>query len=185
MGLVAFAGTALPVGGPDTPREVVREAVSRLALGQGTAVGEAIFTGVDLIRRSAPPEGAPAALVVLTDGESTMGRPESEAVVVAQQAGIPIHTIAFGTERGVVEFQGEIIPVPVNEGVLASVAEATGGTFSVAASEGELRQVLDSVGSQIAYETEDREVTDWFAAGGLVAVALAVAASLRWFGRVV
>lgn len=187
VGLVAFAGTVLPVAGPEVGRPVVEEAVRRLALGEGTAIGEAIFTGLDLITREDLPEpddGAPqAALIVLTDGESTAGRPESEAAAAAAGAGIPVFTVAFGTEAGSVEVQGEQVPVPVNEGVLRAVAETTGGEFFGAGTEAELTAVLDRVGSQIAYRTEQREVTDWFAAAGLVLVGLAAAGSLRWFGR--
>lgn len=187
VGLVAFAGTVLPVAGPEVGRAVVEEAVRRLALGEGTAIGEAIFTGLDLITRGDLPEpedGAPpAALIVLTDGESTIGRPESEAAAAAAGAGIPVFTVAFGTEAGSVEVEGEQVPVPVNEGVLRAVAETTGGEFFGAGTEAELSEVLDRVGSQIAYRTAEREVTDWFAAAGLVLVGLAAAGSLRWFGR--
>lgn len=185
IGVVAFAGTALPVVAVGADRALVAEAVGRLGLGQGTAVGEAIFSSVDQIRLSSPPEGVPAAIVVLSDGETTMGRPESEAVVAARQAGIPVHTIAFGTPRGMVTFEGETIPVPVNPGAMVAVAEATGGIFFRVATESELGRVLELLGTQIGYETKEREVTDWFAAAGLLAAALGVAGSLRWFGRVV
>jgi Ca-activated chloride channel family protein len=184
VGLVAFAGTALPVTGPTDDRVLLGAAVDRLGLGEGTAVGEAIFAALDEIAGSAPPDGAPAAIVVLSDGETTMGRPDAEAAAAAVEAGIPVYTIAFGTQRGLIEFQGEIVPVPVNEGALADVAAATGGEFFAAASESELRRVFDELESQIAFEVQDREVTDWMAAAGLVVLAAAVGLSIRWFDRV-
>jgi Ca-activated chloride channel family protein len=185
VGLVAFAGNALPVAAPTFDRGLLREAVGRLGLGQGTAVGEAIFSSLEQIAVAAPPEGVPAAIVVLSDGETTMGRPDSEAAAAAVQAGVPVYTIAFGTSRGTVTFEGEIIPVPVNEGALADVAEVTGGTFFEAATEAELRSVFDSLESQIAFEEEEQEVGDRFVGGALVALVGSVALSIRWFGRVI
>jgi Ca-activated chloride channel family protein len=185
VGLVAFAGNALPVAAPSADRELVREAVRRLGLGQGTAVGEAIFSSLDQIQIAAPPEGVPAAIVVLSDGETTMGRPDAEAAAAAVAADIPVYTIAFGTSSGTVTFDGEIIPVPVNEGALADVAAATGGTFFEAANEAELRSVFDSLESQIAFEEQDQEVTDRFVGAALIALVAAVALSIRWFDRAV
>lgn len=185
VGLVAFAGNALPVAAPSADRDLVREAVQRLGLGQGTAVGEAIFASLEQIELSSPPDGVPAAIVVLSDGETTMGRPDSEAAAAAVDAGIPVYTIAFGTQSGTVTLDGEIIPVPVNEGALEDVASVTGGTFFEAGTEAELRSVFDSLESQIAYEEEEQEVTDRFVGGALVAIIGAVGMSIRWFDRAV
>lgn len=185
VGLVAFAGNALPVAAPTADRELLREAVRRLGLGQGTAVGEAIFSALDQIALSGPPEGAPAAVVVLSDGETTMGRADSEAATAAVDAGIPVYTIAFGTSAGTVTFDGDVIPVPVNNGALADVAAVTGGTFFEAATEAELRSVFDSLESQIAFEEQEQEVTDRFVGVALIAMIGAVGLSIRWFDRAV
>ena len=185
VGLVAFAGNALPVTGPTQDRDLLREAVGRLGLGQGTAVGEAVYSSLDQIRLAAPPEGAPAAIVVLSDGETTMGRPDAEAAQAAVADGIPVYTIAFGTRSGQITFEGQTIPVPVNQGALADVAAATGGAFFEAATESELRSVFDSLESQIAYEEEERQVTDRFVGGALVALVAAVVLSIRWFDRAI
>ena len=184
IGLVAFAGTALPVTAPTTDHDLVTEGIRRFGLGQGTAVGEAIFSSLDAIVASAPPEGAPAAVVVLSDGETTMGRDELEGAGSAAELGIPVYTIAFGTLGGSIDVEGERVPVPVNEGALAEVAERTGGRFFRAASAAELSSVLSDIESQIAFEIEDRPVGDWVAGAGLGLLALAAAASIRWFDRI-
>ena len=185
IGLVAFAGTALPVVAPTEDREILIDAVERLGLGQGTAVGEAIFTALDQLRLEADADGLlpPAALVVLSDGETTVGRSEAEAAVAARDLRIPVYTIAFGTSSGRVFVQDRLVPVPVNQGALRQVAEETGGAFFTAASEEDLRAVLDTVGSEIAFTVEDRDVTDWFAFAAAVTVAVAGAGSILWFGR--
>lgn len=185
IGLIAFAGTALPVVAPTEDRGALVDAVARLGLGQGTAVGEAIFAALDQLQLEADGDGRlpPAAIVVLSDGETTVGRSEAEAASAARDAGIPVYTIAFGTRSGRVSVQGRIVPVPVNEGALRQVAETTGGAFFTAATEDELRAVLDSVGSDIAFTTEERDVTDWFALASALTVAFAAVGSLLWFGR--
>lgn len=184
VGLVAFAGNSLPVAPPSADRAFVRAAVERLGLGQGTAIGEAVFSSLDQIALSAPPEGVPAAIVVLSDGETTIGRPDAEAAAAAAEAGIPVYTVAFGTDAGVIEFEGEIVPVPVDRDALAAIANRTGGTFFEAASESALVDVFEAVGSQIGYETEERQVTDRFVGAALVALVAAMALSIRWFDRV-
>ncbi len=65
------------------------------------------------------------------------------------------------------------------------IAETTGGQFFETANESDLSQILSQIGSEIAFETEERDVTDWFAAAGLALVAVAIAGSIRWFGRIV
>ncbi len=185
IGLVAFAGTALPVVAPTDDRATLVDAVERLGLGQGTAVGEAIFTALDQLRLETDANGVlpPSALVVLSDGETTVGRSEAEAAAAARRIGVPVYTIAFGTPAGTVYVQDRLVPVPVNQGSLRQVAEETGGAFFTAASERDLRSVLDTVGSQIAFVTEERDVTDWFALAAALAVAVAAGGSLLWFGR--
>ena len=185
IGLVAFAGTALPVLAPDTDRAPLETAIGRLGLGQGTAIGEAIFSSLEQLEAAVPEPEVPKAVVVLSDGETTVGRPDSEAAAAAVEAGVPVYTISFGTRSGTIDFQGERIAVPVAPDPLRQIAETTGGQFFETASESDLSQILSEIGSQIAFETEDREVTDWFAAGGLGLLALAIAGSIRWFGRIV
>jgi Ca-activated chloride channel homolog len=184
IGLVAFAGTAIPVVAPTDDRAPTLSALERLGLGQGTAVGEAIFTSLELVASLDEGQGIPPVMVVvLTDGTSTVGRPDTEAAAAAAEAGVPVSAVAYGTPSGVIEFQGQQVAVPVDEGTLRRVAETTGGRFFEADSAGELGAILDVIGSQLAFETEDREIGDWFALLGGVMVTVAAVGSLIWFGR--
>ena len=184
IGLVAFAGTSLPVLAPDTDRRPLETAIGRLGLGQGTAIGEAIFSSLDELEAAVPDPEVPKAIVVLSDGETTVGRPDVEAAAAAVEARIPVYTISFGTRSGFIDYQGERIAVPVAPEPLIRIAETTGGQFFETASESDLSQILAQIGSEVAFETEEREVTDWFAAGGLALLALSIAGSIRWFGRI-
>jgi Ca-activated chloride channel family protein len=184
IGIVGFAGVALPAVAPTTDRDSVRTAIERLTLAEGTAVGEAIAASVDLIAREVvEDEEIPAAVVLLSDGTTTMGRSPEEAALAAADAEIPVSTISFGTDDGTIVFQGEVVPVPPDEAALRDVADTTGGRFFAAASSQELQQILDDVGSEVGFTTEDRELWEWFLLAGVVILALAGGASLIWFSR--
>jgi Ca-activated chloride channel family protein len=182
IGVVAFAGLALVAQAPSDDAASVRAAIERLTLAEGTAVGEGIYTSVDLVAFEELEEDA-VHVVVLSDGETTAGRSEIDAASEAASLGIPVSTVSFGTEAGTIIFLGEEVPVPANEGALRDVAEITGGQYSEAASAAEFQEILDSVGSQVAVTTEEREVWDWFLAAGIVLLVVAGVGSLVWFSR--
>ncbi|MFN2502973.1 MAG: VWA domain-containing protein, partial [Acidimicrobiales bacterium] len=144
LGLVSFAGTAQVVVAPTTDHSLVKRSITNLPLGPRTAIGEAVFLSLQAIA-TAPTEPnqarPPARIVLMSDGETTVGRPNELAAEAASDARIPVHTIAFGTDEGTVSVEGRLVPVPVNRDALGQLAEATGGTAFEAASEKELRQV--------------------------------------------
>ncbi|MGH9268088.1 MAG: VWA domain-containing protein, partial [Acidimicrobiales bacterium] len=97
--------------------------------------------------------------------------------------GVPVSTIAYGTDRGYVILEGRRVDVPVNREALAVLAEATGGKAFEATSARELKDAYRDIGSSIGYSTQKREVSRWFVG---VALSLALAAacfSLLWFSR--
>lgn len=188
VGLVAFAGSARLAVPPTPDREAVRTGIEALALGPGTAIGEAVYTSLDGIAAAdvgtsgveGPP---PARVVLLSDGTNTEGRSPEAAAEAARAAGVPVSTIAYGTPAGQVEVDGRSIPVPVDVDALAALAGATGGEAYAAASGDELATVYEDIGSSIGYRTERREVSSWFVGAALLAALLAALGSLRWFAR--
>lgn len=186
LGLVAFAGSASVLVTPTTDRQAVRAAIDRLELAEATAIGEAVMASLDAIRTLPEAEGAepvPAHILVLSDGETTVGTPNEVAAEAAHDAGVPVTTIAFGTPGGVIEYEGQLVSVEVNERELAALADATGGSAFTAASAAELGAVYDDIGSSIGLVAEDREIGLWFTAGALALLLVAAAASLVWFQR--
>jgi Ca-activated chloride channel family protein len=197
VGVVGFDGTARHLISPttriDAVRRVIEGAIDHGSLGEGTAIGEAVFLGIEAIESSveaageevAPESGeAAGTVVVLSDGETTMGRSNDEAATAARSAGIPVHTIAFGTDAGTIQdpFNGEI-PVPVNEQALAELARQTEGKAMTAVSVEELSQVYEDLGRSVTVEREQVEIGDWFAGAALGLLTLAGVGSLLWFGR--
>jgi Ca-activated chloride channel homolog len=184
VGLVSFAGNAQVVVSPTTEHADVRRAVERLYLGPRTAIGEAIFASLDSVATlPAGPGAPPARIVLLSDGETTAGRSNEEASEAAKAAGVPVSTIAFGTDEGTVTVGDRLVPVPANRDALEQIADDTGGSFFEAASGKELRQVYEDIGSSVGYTKERREITSWFVGIGLVLAALAAAGSMAWSSR--
>lgn len=188
LGLVSFARTAQVLVSPTKDRQVALEAIDALQLAEATATGEAVFTALDSIR-AIPSDGtdelAPARILLLSDGYRTYGRPIEEAAEAAVSAEVPVSTVAFGTDDGMVDIAGQLQRVPVDREALAQLAEATGGFFYEAASAEELKRVYDDMGSSLGSRTVPVELTRWFAAAGLLLSLLAGVFSLLWTPRLI
>jgi Ca-activated chloride channel family protein len=188
VGLVAFNGVAIPKVLPTQDRQVVRDAIDSLQLGEATAIGDAIMASLQSIK-SVPPdkEGTPppAVIVLMSDGKTTKGTPDAVAAAQAKEAGVAVSTIAFGTPNGTITVPQEPtpIPVPVDEEALAAIAELTGGKSYDAQSTEQLKDVYRGIGSSVGYVTEPRSITGLFIGLALAAALLTSIASLAWFSR--
>jgi Ca-activated chloride channel family protein len=187
VGLVSFNGSVQVRVAPTLDHEEVKASIQDLQLGEGTAIGDAVVASVDAAK-AAPPaadgEAVPARIVLMSDGKTTVGRPDEEGVQAAEDAQIPVSTIAFGTDAGTVQIGNRApVQVPVDRDALRSIAEDTGGSSFEAASESELKKVYADIGSSVGYTTEQRELTRWFMGAGLLALLAAAGMSLVWFGR--
>ena len=72
--------------------------------------------------------------MLLSDGYRTAGRSLEEAATAATSANVPVSTIAFGTDDGVVRIGNQPQRVPVDRPSLQKLAEVTKGFFYEAAS---------------------------------------------------
>jgi Ca-activated chloride channel family protein len=186
IGLVAFAKSANVLVSPTKERAAIKQGLDGLQLAQSTATGEAVFSCLDALR-SVPADGAnglpPARIVLLSDGYRTFGRSIEEAASAASAANVPVSTIAFGTDTGMIEIDGQAQRVPVDRPSLQKLAETTKGHFYEAASADELKKVYEDMGSSIGYRTKPREVTQWYVGIGLLLALSAAGMSLLWTSR--
>lgn len=187
VGLVTFNGATAVAVPPSRDRQALVDAIDAIELGESTAIGEAIFTALDAV--AAAPAGedgepAPARIVVMSDGETTVGRPDAEGAAAAAEAGVPVDTIAFGTEHGTIDdgLGGEEA-VPVRPEPLAEIASTTGGRTFAADSLDELATAYADIGGVVGYEEIDKDVSGWFVGAGLGLLALAGSLSLLWSQR--
>ena len=196
VGVVSFSNEADVVVPPTSDRDEALRGLSALEADNGTALGDAIARSVDLgvtsldEQLAANSEETPVVVLVLSDGANTTGDYEPlEAAQQAVDAGVPVYTVALGTDAGTVEgpdgYGGmRTIRVPPDRETLARVAELTDGTFFEAADEDSLQSVYDEIGSQVGIEHEQRELTVFFTAAGAALLLLGGALSTLWFGRI-
>jgi len=191
VGAVAFNHTVQVLHGPTRDHAAVRESLGRIEAAGSTATGDALETALQLISDARGPgaDPPPAAVVLLSDGESVRGSDPIEVARQAGDAGVPLYTVALGTRGGTIERRrasGEVqtVPVPPDRATLRAMAEISGGEAFATADAAALERVYEQLGSQVAQERRTREVTNLFAGGALLLVAGAAAASLHWFGRV-
>jgi Ca-activated chloride channel homolog len=186
LGLVVFSGSATVTVAPTEDHETVQEAIADAELSEGTAIGEAIFAGLDAVADAPPADDGtpiPGRLVVLSDGETTQGRPNEEAAAEAARAAVPVDTIAFGTPDGTVDGPDGEEPVPVAPDPLREIADQTGGRFFEAASLDSLTEAYQDITTEVGYETEERDISAWFLGVGLALLATAGTLSLLWSQR--
>jgi Ca-activated chloride channel family protein len=190
LGLVSFDGAARQDVAPTTDRDKVNKAIDRLTLHEGTAIGDAILTSLEAIKQQAVADDSatdviPARIVLMSDGKTTVGRPNDDGIAAAKKDKVPISTIAFGTDHGEITVEQEPlpVPVPVDRDALQAIADETGGAFFTATSENELQKVYANIGSSIGFDIEQREITAWFVGAALVALLATAAMSLAWFNR--
>jgi len=188
LGFVTFSGTATIAVAPSEDHDAVRTAIEEAELAEGTAIGEAIFAGLDAVAAAPPTDDGsptPGRLVVLSDGETTQGRPDDEAAAAATEADVPVDTIAFGTTDGTVTdpTTGEEVEVPVAPEPLQEIASTTGGEFFEADSLDALSTVYEDISTAVGYESEERDISAWFVGAALALLAVAGVLSLRWSQR--
>ena len=191
VGLISFDRIARVIASPTVDHKSVTDGIDRLLLGTGTATGDAIYTALDALAAANDTAGAAAttkggsAIVLLSDGVPTVGRPVLGAAQDAADQGVPISTIAFGTPDGTVTVQGRLVSVPADPDTMASIAEITSGKFFKAVSAKELRSVYKDIGTRVGYETQQRDASGPILTLAVVALLAASGLALIWNGRLV
>ena len=163
VGLISFNGTVNVRLSPTLDHGAVKQAIEALQLGEGTAIGDALATATDVLGPPDPkhPDRPSGAIVLLSDGETTVGRPTADGAKVAADAKLPVYSIAFGTANGTVvdPNTGDTVPVPVNNDELSATASTTGGRFFTAPSASALRQAYDEISKHLnAGSADPKEV---------------------------
>jgi len=191
VGLLVFNEKPLVLQSPTTNHSLVADAFTQLRPGGHTAVGDAMTAAMQMIAR-VPSQGGkrpPAAIVLISDGNSTNG---SDPLAVARQARsrhIPVYTVIVGTPHGTITVptrSGKMTtPVPAEAQQLEQIAQLSGGQAFTAAGADRLTAVYKNLAAQLGHKHVKREITSGFAGVGMVLLLLGSVLSLRWFGRLV
>jgi len=188
LGLIAYAGTATVLVSPTTNRDASKNAIDKLQVADRTATGEAIFTALQAISTVGAVIGGgdtppPARIVLMSDGKETVpSNPDNPkgaftSARAAKDQGVPISTVAFGTQNGYVEMNGQRTPVPVDDEMLKKIAQLSNGQSYTASNVEQLKEVFTNLQEQIGYETRKGDASaGWLRLGALVLALAALAA---------
>jgi Ca-activated chloride channel family protein len=200
IGLVTFAGDVTVAAFPTHDREQVRQSVASISqwqAGGGTAIGDALVRAVEVSGDAFGEEGLPPAssdrpgsespvtILFLSDGRQNRGLIPAEAgAATAQQAGIPVFTVALGTNNpgGSGQgfgFGGGFNRVP-DRRTLQAIAQTTGGEYFAARSPEALSSAYGDLGSRLGREERRTEVTHVFVAAAGIAVFGAAGLARLW-----
>ena len=213
IGIVTFAGSAALVQAPTVNREDVLAAIDGFQLQHATAVGsgllvslKAIFPDEDFdlpegpqtpVAQKREPQREPqkhitpgsysnAAIVLLSDGQTTSGPDPVESAKLAADRGVRVFTVGVGTPDGqILTGEGWSIRVRLDEDALKQIAAMTRGEYFFAGSAPDLKKVYETLTSRLVLERKQTEVTAVFSALAAAMVLLSAGFSLAWFSRVV
>jgi Ca-activated chloride channel family protein len=183
VGAVAFSTDPHTVEAPTDDRDEIEDLIDALSADGGTAAGDALAAALGLVGGRSE-DRPPAAIVLLSDGETTTGRDPLPVARQAGRMGIPIHTVALGTRTATITTpDGTLIPVPPDPEAMRRIAELSGGRAFEVDDADELSGLYEELGSRVATEEEEREITGAFAAGGIVLLMAAAALGTRATAR--
>ena len=136
-------------------------------------------------------------IVVLTDGSNNRGVDPQTAAKEAADRGVRVFTIGYGTDNpaplvcGPGQFGGfgggfggrgggAGNPLAADYAALMQISRTTGGTFYRAQDAGQLSSALTKLPAAFTIVRKQLDIASWFAGGGGLLVAAAVALSLWW-----
>ena len=192
VGLVTFAGEPTVAAVPTHDHTVLHDTIDAInpfqSGGGGTAIGDALARSVELARDSFRGGPAPSAdeipgvtILFLSDGRQFRGiLPPEAGAAIAARAGIPVYTVALGTDDpggqdGIFGFA----QTPDRD-TLRKIAETTGGEYFAARSAPALSSAYGDLGSRLGRAEQRTEVTFLVVALAALGLAGAVLLSRLW-----
>ena len=126
-----------------------------------------------------------AAVILLTDGQTTAGPDPIEASKMAAERGVRVYTVGIGTLDGeILGAEGWSMRVRLDEESLKTIANTTKAEYFRAGTAADLSRIYKSLSSRLVIEKKVTEVTALFAAAGAAFAMLAGFLSLLWFNRI-
>ena len=179
VGVVAIAGSAAVVQSPTTNIEDVEQAIDRVQLQRGTALGSGLVIAlaallpeagidvdkiigggsrpgesekrnVDAPKPAVPGANDSVAIVLLSDGESNVGPDPLKVAEIAADQGVRVYTVGIGTQEGAtLTANGWSMRVHLDEQKLTKIASMTGAEYFRASSASELKKIYQSLGARL------------------------------------
>lgn len=126
-----------------------------------------------------------AAIILLTDGQTTTGPDPIEAARMAAERGIRVYTVGIGTPDGeIVGAEGWSMRVRLDEDALKQIASVTKAEYFYAGTATDLTKIYKMLNSRLVLEKKETEVTALFTAAAALLAMLSALLSLLWFNRI-
>jgi Ca-activated chloride channel family protein len=210
IGVVAFSDSGVSVQTPTNDKDTVNAAIDRLAPQRGTSLAQGIFASLkaiaiaeagpyanDYYTNGSPgttpsptptpvPSGthAPAAIILLSDGENNENPDPLAAAQSAANQGVRIYTVGIGSPGGTtVTVDGFQLHTQLDQALLQQISDLTGGTYYGATDTQQLRSIYDNLDTQLVIQSQMIEITALLAGVSLLMLLAGAAASLLWLGR--
>jgi len=152
---------------------------------RGVPLGHAAKTQSKESKPVPPGSYDAAAIILLTDGQTTTGPSPLDAAKMAADRGVRVFTVGIGTTKGeIIGFEGWSMRVRLDEDTLKQIANMTRADYFYAGNADDLRKVYEKLNSRLVLEKKKTEVTALFAAAGAVLALASAVLSLLWFGRI-
>jgi Ca-activated chloride channel family protein len=190
VGVVSFARAASSLIPPTSDHDAARAALGELTHTRGTAIGEAVHLGVEVLGTATgqrpdeaaaapgPPPRAPRIpmrIVLLSDGQNASGRPLAVAAAEAVAAGVVVDTIAFGPPP---DATPGATPPPGRD-ALRALSGLTGGRAYEATTVAQLQAAYQRIGHATLRRDRRQPVGDWFLGLAFAAALAAAYTALR------
>jgi len=187
VALVSLSGNPSVRVPPITDRTALNRAIDALQPQDGTAIGDSIkaaLAALDQAPKGTDNSPAPGMIVLLSDGANNAGQAPLQLAQDAAKRSVPIYTIAYGTDNGYVDLDGQRSRVPPDPAALKDISNATKGQEYSADNASQLKNAYQSIKSEVGYEGKVKEITATAAGVGLVFALLAAVGALilgaRW-----
>jgi Ca-activated chloride channel homolog len=178
-GLLVSLATLFPDAGLEIAMAQPPVVTSRVPLGQAPAPEKEPFNPVP------PGSYESAAIILLTDGQTTMGPNPVEVAKLAAERGVRVYTVGIGTSEGaIIHFEGWTMRVRLDEDTLKTIADMTRGEYFNAGTAAELKKVYETLNTRLVFEQKETEITALFAALAAVLALVSAVLSLLWFNRI-
>ncbi|MGH8802020.1 MAG: VWA domain-containing protein [Casimicrobiaceae bacterium] len=136
-------------------------------------------------RPMAPGSNTSAAIILLTDGQTTTGPDPIEAARMAADRGVRVYTVGIGTVGGaVIGWEGWSMRVRLDEDTLKAIAQLTRADYYFAGTAEDLSRVYKGMNAKMVLQKKETELTALVAAAAALLLLVAAGLSVAWFNRI-
>ncbi len=178
LNTIAVDAGLAPEQQPDAEGEVAEQDAGQDASQQAQDMDDTLLARL--------PEGKypPSVIVLLSDGENNQSIDPLEAARAAEERGVRIDALGFGTTAGtILELEGFSVHTALDEAALQQIIETAGGSYYAAQGEQDPQAVYANLSPELVVKEDTMEITSIFSGAGILLLLVGTGVSLVWFNR--